>query len=227
MCPSVTVSKTRLMHRHSYQFETDASGQRTIEFTTDGKTDDKTYTIEVYAGYDAAKYELTGDHASVKVKVEKGSVTISASGDGSYYIGDEIVLSGTNTDSDYVFLFITGQNVDPYVLQELPKEVQAKNSNTVVDVESDKTWEYKWSTAGIALDPGSYTIYATSAVTNGKSSTEDKYSESEYSVGYDGKFGTAVKLSDSEYATVSVRLMKPFLSAVPSGTVVAKGDKQG
>ena len=209
----------------AYQFETDASGQRTIEFTTNQSTDDKTYTIEVYAGYDAAEYELTGDHALVKVKVEKGSVTISASGDGSYYIGDEIVLSGTNTDSDYVFLFITGQNVEPYVLQELPIEVQAKNSNTVVDVESDKTWEYKWSTAGIALDPGSYTIYATSAVTNGKSSTEDEYSTSKYSVGYNGQHGTAVKLSDSEYATVSVRLMKPFLSAVPSGTVVAKGDK--
>ena len=35
----------------------------------------------------------------------------------------------------------------------------------------------------------------------------------------------AVKLSDSEYATVSINLKKPFLSAVPSGTVVAKGDK--
>ena len=35
----------------------------------------------------------------------------------------------------------------------------------------------------------------------------------------------AVKLSDSEYATVSVSLKQPFLSAVPSATVVAKGDK--
>ena len=209
----------------AYQFETDASGQRTIEFTTNEATDDKTYTIEVYAGYDDIKDELTGDHDSVKVSVEKGAVTISASGDGSYYIGDEIVLSGTNTDSDYVFLFITGQNVDPYVLQELPRQVLAKNSETVVDVKTDDTWEYKWDTAGIALDPGTYTIYATSALTNGKSSTKDEYSISKYSVGYNGQYGTAVKLSDSEYATVSVRLMKPFLSAVPSGTVVAKGDK--
>ncbi len=211
----------------AYVFKTDASGQRTIEFTTNESTDDKTYTIEVYAGYDDIKDELTGDHDSVKVSVEKGAVTISASGDGSYYIGDEIVLSGTNTDSDYVFLFITGQNVDPYVLQELPTQVLAKNSETVVDVKTDDTWEYKWDTAGIALDPGTYTIYATSALTNGKSSTKDEYSRSKYSVGYNENtgYGTAVKLSDSEYATVSVRLMKPFLSAVPSGTVVAKGDK--
>lgn len=37
--------------------------------------------------------------------------------------------------------------------------------------------------------------------------------------------GTAVKFSDSEYATVSVNRKQPFLSAVPSGTIVAKGDK--
>ena len=42
----------------------------------------------------------------------------------------------------------------------------------------------------------------------------------------EGKSGNyAVKLSDSEYATVSVNLKQPFLSAVPSATVVAKGDK--
>lgn len=45
-----------------------------------------------------------------------------------------------------------------------------------------------------------------------------------YETQISGKY-YAVKLSDSKYATVSVSLKKPFLSAVPSGTIVAKGDK--
>lgn len=86
-------------------------------------------------------------------------------------------------------------------------------------VKTDNTWEYKWDTSQIALDTGAYTIYATSRLTNGKSSD---------AISTDSPFGTdgyAVKLSDSEYATVSVNLKQPFLSAVPSGTVIAQGDK--
>lgn len=69
-----------------------------------------------------------------KVKVEKGAVTISASGDGSYYIGDEIKLTGTNTDSTNVFLFLTGQNLleNGIVLKDLPTKTAAyKASNPV------------------------------------------------------------------------------------------------
>ena len=165
-------------------------------------------------------HEETGENPDwdeVKVKVEKGAVTMSASGDGSYYIGEEITLSGTNSDSDTIYLFITGPNLinDGEVLKQLPTHVAAfTNRNADVAVKTDDTWEYKWDTSGCGLDTGAYTIYATSVLTNGKSSSK-----------YDGDGYTAKKLSDSEYATVSVNLKQPFLSAVPSGTVVAKGDK--
>ena len=206
-------------------FETDASGKRTVQYNTLDNTEDKTYTIKVYATgmtkaevQDADVVNIHGnDYDSVKVKVEKGAVTISASGDGSYYIGEEIKLSGTNTDSDEIFLFITGPNLinDGEVLKQLPTHVAAfTNRNADVAVKTDDTWEYKWDTSGCGLDTGAYTIYATSVLTNGKSSSK-----------YDGDSYTAIKLSDSEYATVSVNLKQPFLSAVPSGTVVAKGDK--
>ena len=194
-------------------FTTDASGKRTIQFNTDANTEDKSYTIRV---------EETGENPDwdeVKVKVEKGAVTMSASGDGSYYIGEEITLSGTNSDSSEVFLFITGPNLisDGEVLKSLPDHKAAYTAYTAtspVAVKTDNTWEYKWDTSGCGLDTGAYTIYATSRLTNGKSSSK-----------YDGDGYTASKLSDSEYATVSVNLKQPFLSAVPSGTVVAKGDK--
>ena len=191
-------------------FKTDASGKRNIQFNTGANTEDKSYTIRV---------EETGENPDwdeVKVKVEKGAVTMSASGDGSYYIGEEITLSGTNSDSSQVFLFITGPNLisDGEVLKSLPGHRAASTATSPVAVKTDNTWEYKWDTSGCGLDTGAYTIYATSRLTNGKSSSAVEVTD-----------GKAVKLSDSEYATVSVNLKQPFLSAVPSGTVVAKGDK--
>ena len=220
----VTAGKKNLENTWGY-FETDASGKRVVQYNTAESTEDKTYTIKVYATgekYSAisAAPELKGkDYDTVKVKVEKGAVTISASGDGSYYIGDEIKLTGTNTDSDAIYLFITGPNLltNGEVLKQLPTHVEAYTKRPVdVAVKTDNTWEYKWDTSGCGLDTGAYTVYATSAITNGKASDAHKNSD-----------GTvdAVKLSDSEYATVSVNLKQPFLSAVPSGTVVAKGDK--
>ena len=223
-------------------FKTDASGKRTIQFNTDKTTEDKTYTVKVsdlvkdtvatsstYGKmiFDASNYD------KVKVKVEKGAVTIAASGDGSYYIGDEIKLTGTNTDSTDVFLFITGQNLaeNGILVKSLPDKISAKENSQPVAVKTDNTWEYKWDTSKIALDTGAYTIYATSRLTNGKSSEPalvtttgaKKYAINTTIGGVLGDY--AVKLSDSEYATVSVNLKQPFLSAVPSGTIVAKGDK--
>ena len=200
-------------------FKTDASGQRIIQFNTDGDTKDKSYTIRV-TGYTADEKLDNSNYDEVKVKVEKGAVTISASGDGSYYLGQEITLSGTNTDSSWVYLFITGPNLkytDGIILKTLASDGSQKAAYTAttsqaVSVETDKTWEYKFDTSKVALDDGAYTIYATSVLTNGKSSGENDEFD-------------AVKLSDSEYATVSINLKKPFLSAVPSGTIVAKGDK--
>ena len=220
------VSKIGTYEVEGYQtaavFNTDASGNRVIQYNTNATTEDKTYTIKVieidqsYDGGDNVTTPNGADYDTVKVKVEKGAVTISASGDGQYYIGQEITLSGTNTDSDNVYLFITGPNLDNngIVLKDLPAQTSAYLATNPVSVKTDDTWEYKWDTSGCALDTGAYTIYATSVLTNGKSSSSTEVN---------GK--TAVKLSDSEYATVSVNLKQPFLSAVPSGTIVAKGDK--
>ena len=201
-------------------FTTDANGKRTIQFNTTENTEGKTYTIKVQ-GYDIDGNLDAGDYDNVQVKVEKGGVTISASGDGSYYIGEEINLTGTNTDSSNVFLFVTGSDLaeNGVVLQELPEKVAAHLAENPVSVETDDTWEYKWNTANSGLDTGAYTIYATSRLTNGMSSNEIASSSSH-------AFNeVAAKLSDSEYATVSINLNQTSFSAVPSETLVAKGDK--
>ena len=220
-------------HYTAAVFKTDASGNRVVQFNTEATTEDKTYTIRVSefsassgsSGNPAVAENVTigsgVDYDTVKVKVEKGAVTITASGDGQYYIGQEITLSGTNTDSDNIFLFITGPNLlsDGVNLKTVGGDNQAAYlNNQPVSVKTDDTWEYKWDTSNSGLDTGSYTIYATSVLTNGKSSSAVATTSSYGTDGY------AVKLSDSEYGTVSVSLKQPFLSATPSGTIVAKGD---
>jgi PGF-CTERM protein len=180
---------------------TTASGTRTVEFTTASDTDDKTYTIKVLDPVNPTKSD------TVKVKVEKGAVTMVASGDQSYFLGEEVTLSGVNTDTNEVFLFIKGPNLpanggymcDPRTA--ITKASPCDGDGRPVDVESDDTWEFKWSTARLNLDAGSYTIYAL---------TEN--------LTYDD-------LADAEYDTVSVVIKKPFVTATTSASVVAKGDK--
>ncbi len=170
---------------------TNAAGTRSAEFATTEDTNAKTYTIKVVDPTDATNYD------TVKVKVEKGDVTVTASGDQSYFLGEEVTFSGTNTDSETVYLFITGPNL-PSSGGDLESPRTAGNQE--VDVETDDTWEYKWDTSELALDAGTYTIYAVSGP-----ATKDN-------------------VSDYKYQTVSIVVKKPFISASVSASTVAKGD---
>ncbi len=60
-----------------------------------------------------------------KVKVEKGAITVSASSQ-MFYLGNEVVLSGTNTDSKYAQTYYEGPNVG---WENLDKSV-VKTDNT-------------------------------------------------------------------------------------------------
>ena len=187
-------------------------GTRYIGIMTNEKTKDTTYTIRVQRAIGPNDYgngyELDMQlYDTVKVKVEKGAVTVSASGDGSYYLGEEVTLSGTNTDSDEVFLFITGPNlpVAGGKIDDPKSSPKTKAESTMINVKTDDTWEYKWDTSGSVLDAGTYTIYATS----------------DFAL----KSGTDKMLSDVKYDTVSVVIKKPFVTATTSSSTVAKGDK--
>ncbi|WAI01905.1 MEMAR_RS02690 family S-layer glycoprotein [Methanogenium organophilum] len=204
-----------------------SSGTRTVGFGTDETTKDQTYTIRTdYYPLDAsvpqpAVVANNPTYDTVKVKVEAGDVTITASGDSSYYIGEEIVISGTNTDSDFTWVFITGPNLpnkggsieDPRVgvntavvtsifYPDGTLDTVPVTAWTGENVETDDTWEYKWDTAGVNLDAGTYTIYAVTTATN----KDD--------------LGTA----DATYGTASIVIKKPFVTATTSSATVAKGD---
>jgi len=185
---------------------TSVSGTRTVEFLTTNWTKAQKYTIRVEMIDAAGQYKSD----EVDIKVEKGAVTIVAAGDGVYYIGEEIKLSGTNTETYKTYLFITGPNLPEqggsikWANPRDPAKKVVSNDPTnfqVVDVLGDNTWSWKWGTANYALDQGAYTIYAVS-----QAKQKDD-------------------LGQAAYNTVSINIKKPFVSATASQSTVAKGDK--
>ena len=100
-------------------------------------------------------------------------VTIAAQGDHSYYLGEKVVFSGHNYDSDSTYLFMTGPGTfvtgpgipsDGGKLTSPLQNVVSGNPGTftVVKTKPDKTWEYTWYTANLKLDAGTYSVYAVS-----------------------------------------------------------------
>ncbi|MFY9799653.1 MAG: MEMAR_RS02690 family S-layer glycoprotein [Methanoregula sp.] len=196
---------------YSYAYvKTSTSGTRTVEFSTTHNTKAQKYTVrvEINNGPSYALGDFKGDE--VDVKVEKGAVTVVAAGDQSYYLGEEIKLSGTNTESSTTYLFIIGPNLPTNggVLTEpktavVPVPPAAFWNSVKADVLADNTWSYKWGTSNIDLDAGTYTIYAVSQP-------------------YDKE---PTLLAKAAYGTVSIIIKKPFVSATASQSTVAKGDR--
>ncbi len=182
------------------------AGKRTVQFTTTNWTKAQKYTIRVEQDFGGAVGFKSDE---VDVKVEKGAVTIVAAGDQSYYLGEEVKFSGTNTESSTTYLFIIGPNLDQYGAQiqnEDPRNNAVVDNNVATfqaaDVLGDNTWSWKWGTANYALDAGTYTVYAVS---------QPRDARSEH-------------LSQCAYGTVSIIVKKPFVSATASQSTVAKGD---
>ncbi|PKL62710.1 MAG: hypothetical protein CVV31_04700 [Methanomicrobiales archaeon HGW-Methanomicrobiales-2] len=105
------------------------------------------------------------------VNVERGVMTVTSAGTGTYYTGDEVVFSGTNTDSALTYLFITGQDLAANGTRlddtTIPCVSGDAGTFTRVEVNPDDTWEYHWNTGicGLAPERGthaSYTVYAAS-----------------------------------------------------------------
>lgn len=213
-----TVAGSVQKNRYYALINTSTSGTRTVEWSTTNWTKAQKYTIRVEqhmpttdSGY-GAPYVGTGAFKSdeVDINVEKGAVTIVAAGDQSYYLGEEIKFSGTNTETYQTYLLLIGPNLPQYGAQignQDPRNNAVTNNDAttfkVVDVNGDNTWSWKWGTTSYALDAGTYTIYALSQPSDTQSA----------------------HLTNCAYGTVSVIIKKPFVSATASQSTVAKGDK--
>jgi PGF-CTERM protein len=201
---------------YSYAYvKTNTAGTRTVEFSTTANTKAQKFTVRVEKNNNDNDYtngDFKGDE--VDVKVEKGAVTVVAAGDQSYYLGEEIKLSGTNTESTTTYLFIIGPNLpanggvltNPKVVVTpdlTPADGDGGWNSVKAAVLADNTWSYKWGTSNLDLDAGTYTIYAVSK-------PYDKNPD---------------LLAKAAYGTVSIIIKKPFVSATASQSTVAQGDK--
>jgi len=199
--PTTGVAETNFGSKVAVNILTSASGTRTVEFITTNFTKAQKYTIRVEQNF-AGSFKSD----EVDVKVEKGAVTIVAAGDQSF-LGEEVRFSGTNTESYKTYLFIIGPNLNENGAQLVAPRASVENLNpstfVIADVAGDNTWSYKWGTATIPLDAGTYTIYAVSQPVD----------------------RAADHIADASYGTVSIIIKKPFVSATASQSTVAKGDK--
>ena len=138
------------------------------------------------------------------VSAERPAVMIIAGGDGSYYLGEEVVFRGTNSDSDSTYLFITGPGISAS-----GGKLTAPHQNVVTGdpgsfdtaaTQPDHSWEYTLYTYNLPLDPGSYTIHAVS--------------QPQAKEGFNDL---------TTYGTTSIIIKKPFISAVVSPSSVPRG----
>lgn len=181
---------------------TASDGNRIVEYSTtpsgSGSVDEGTYTVRVNSitSYGADTAGAGTNYDTAKVKITVGGLTLTtAGGDRSYYLGQEIKLTGTNTDSDTTYLFLTGANLNSNGVS-----LDGSGSFTRAQVLTDTTWSYTWDTGSSGLDTGSYTIYAV------------------------GSMSDKSQLAGAQYATISIQLMKPDLSIGTQEITAAKGD---
>ncbi|MGD0081034.1 MAG: MEMAR_RS02690 family S-layer glycoprotein [Methanoregula sp.] len=184
-----------------------SSGTRTVQFLTTNWTKAQQYTIRVEQDFGSAAAGHNYKYDEVTVTVQKGTVTVVAAGDQSYYLGEEILLSGTNTESATTYLLLFGPNLGTTGgMLSQPHTAIATGVTTNFDtapVQGDNTWSFNWGTAGIELDAGTYTVYAESQAVAA---------------------GDQKNLANEAYGTVSIVIKKPFVSATASSSVIAQGD---
>jgi hypothetical protein len=130
-------------------------------------------------------------------------VTISAQGDQSYYLGEELVLSGSNYDSDFTYLFITGPGISPSggKLTSPLQDIVSGNPGSFdrVQTKPDKTWEYTLYTYDLGINPGPYAIYAVS---------QPK---------------TAAQVTGVDNKSTRVIFKKPFITAEVTPSAISQG----
>jgi hypothetical protein len=156
------------------------------------------YTMIVYDSKKQVSDEIT-------VTAHKGSIAIVVKGNQSYFIGEEIKISGTSTVSYFVYLMIVGPEPSQDV-RKLDTFSHSKNGDensfVRVGVMDDNTWSYIWDTSkcGTLIKSGIYRIFA---------------SQNPF---------TPDNIKDSVFGSVSIILKKPFVSATVALPSFARGD---
>ncbi len=176
----------------------DRDGKRTVELRTTEQTDDTRYTMKIETPKGVTG-PLTDD---ISVSVQKGSMSVVTAKE-SYAIGEEVRLSGHNTESCNTYLFITGPNLPSggARLDQPRQEVLNGVPSSFTIASGDcETWEYRLHTGELGIDGGTYTIYAVPAPMDRNN------------------------LGSIPYQVIPLTLKRPYVSLQDQETDVAKGD---
>jgi hypothetical protein len=176
----------------------DRDGKRTLELRTTDQTDDTRYVLKIEAP-SGGTGPITDD---ISVSVQKGTVSVVAARE-SYSIGEEVLLSGQNSESCDTYLFITGPNLPSGGgrLDRPGQEVQNGVSSSFTIASGDcATWEYRLRTGELGIDAGTYTIYAVPSPVDRNN------------------------LGSAPYQVIPLTLKRPYVTLQEQKADVAKGD---
>ncbi|HII98000.1 MAG TPA: hypothetical protein HA272_01745 [Methanoregula sp.] len=131
------------------------------------------------------------------------AITITAPGDQSYYLGETVVFTGTNDETDATYLFLMGPNLPKEGAQLTspynPVTSGDPGSFATAATRPDNTWEYPFLTDNLGIGPGTYTLYAVT-----RPAAKDQ-------------------LTGGSFATISIILKRPFVTAWISPQSIIKG----
>ncbi|MCK9581100.1 MAG: hypothetical protein M0Q92_11740 [Methanoregula sp.] len=137
---------------------------------------------------------------------------------GEAYLGEEILFFGTNTDTDLMYLFITGPNMAEQgsrIHNRDPGKWAVENDNPTtfkqLGVSSNHTWSWTWDTANYALDPGTYTVYAVGKPLDKNHLARERYGTTTITIKEPLVSATASPIITSATATTNI----PTTTAVP------------
>ena len=170
------------------QVKTNSTGYKTVEFYAGSDVAaGRPYRIHVQSVESVRANVIDGDGL---VTVNKGQVTLNIKENAPYYLGNDITLTGINTDSKKVYLFMTGAQCQNKCGNDLLGwKVADKSENIIkpgldmialgckeesdqftaieVPVKSNGSWSYTWQTGKAHINPGTYTVYASSQPIDG------------------------------------------------------------
>lgn len=141
------------------------------------------------------------------------------------YPGSEIVLTGTSTGSDTVYLFVTGPNLPSaggrLENPDTPVRSGDPASFTTVTVDADNRWTYRWRTSETGLDPGTYTVYAVDAPVDRSNLSGRSYTTIPVTLGTPPGISTTETTAPSTATPTIVETPVTMPTATPSPTPTA------
>lgn len=156
--------------RYYANVTTGPDGTATVPFYVDTTVNTGSYTIQVQD----IEYQQKAD---VIVAVTKGAITASTkstSGNAStqFYLGDEIWIDGTNTDSNMTYIWLTGPGLDPCGVNLRDPASFDPVKAVVYDTKNGQSnyWRVdpNWVTNATPIGPGNYTLWIASVNADGR-----------------------------------------------------------